>query len=526
MNRLKSLTEETLKKLYPEIWNEVNLLPGETFRSKRWLFNRGLKEIPTCICGKQITPNSKGIYIDNCRCDIKKNISLEKTKKTNMDRYGVDNPAKNAEIRKKISQNNDYVKIREAYKKSMLEKYGVESNFQIESIKEQIKKTNREKYGVDNPNQSNDVREKLKKTNKEKYGTENYNQSEESKIRKTQKLIEKYKDKGDFNLEKSTVKDLYHICKTCGNEELISKDLLYGRFKYDNVFCLKCNPLGSSTTSQSHKNLIMFLEKSGIKNIVSNNKKILKKWKEIDIYLPDHNLAIEYDGIYWHNDKLMPKEQHIEKTVECNEKGIKLIHIFENEWMFKENIVKSKLLDMLNISPNIINGDLCEIKNVSSEESNNFLNENHIQGEVKSNHNVGLYYNNKLVSLMVFNKNTLLRYCNILNTNVINSFKTIINHFITNFNVKEIKYNADIRWYGNNPNNVILVDLGFSYIKTTKINYWYSKNYILHHRSDFTKEKLIKQGFDENKSVKDIMEERKYHTIWDCGEMIFILKMG
>ena len=61
---------------------------------------------------------------------------------------------------------------------------------------------------------------------------------------------------------------------------------------------------------------------------------------EIDIFIPSKNIAIEYDGLYWHSSnkfsgRTIEKKYHLNKTEQCLKKGIKLIHIFENEWILK-----------------------------------------------------------------------------------------------------------------------------------------------------------------------------------------------
>ena len=48
---------------------------------------------------------------------------------------------------------------------------------------------------------------------------------------------------------------------------------------------------------------------------------------ELDIYIPDLKIAVEYDGGYWHKDTI---EKDLEKNKKCKELGIKLYRIREN----------------------------------------------------------------------------------------------------------------------------------------------------------------------------------------------------
>lgn len=100
----------------------------------------------------------------------------------------------------------------------------------------------------------------------------------------------------------------------------------------------------------------------GIDNIVENSKSIISP-QELDIYLPDYKLAIEYNGLYWHSEQAgLDKNYHIDKTMTCEEKGIRLIHVFSDDWEFKKEIVKSRLRSILGFNSNRIGARKCTIK--------------------------------------------------------------------------------------------------------------------------------------------------------------------
>ena len=128
-------------------------------------------------------------------------------------------------------------------------------------------------------------------------------------------------------------------------------------------------------------------KKCGYNNISENNladfvksyihieqNKRFKNIKEIDIYIPSLNIGIEYNGLYWHSEKTNSDKYHLlKKKNSAKEKNIKLIHIFEDEWLYKEEIVKSRLLNLINKTPNKIYARLCEVKEISNKEAKNFL---------------------------------------------------------------------------------------------------------------------------------------------------------
>jgi hypothetical protein len=243
---------------------------------------------------------------------------------------------------------------------------------------------------------------------------------------------------------------------------------------------------------------------------------------QLDIYIPSKKLAIEFNGLYWHNELHVDKNYHLNKTELCEKLGIQLIHIFEDEWLYKEDIVKSRLRNILGLTENKIFGRKCIIKEITPKESKEFLNKNHIQGSVNSKIKLGLYYEGELVSLMSFNhiRNNsndnsydLVRFCNKLNTNIIGGADKLLKYFINNYKPKQIISYADRRWSQGN----LYEKLGFNFIHYSKPNYFYIIGKNRKHKSNFKYKLLVKQGFDKNKKEHQIMIDRGIYRIYDCG---------
>lgn len=268
------------------------------------------------------------------------------------------------------------------------------------------------------------------------------------------------------------------------------------------------------------------------------NKKPLKKNKksyEIDILIPEYNIGIECNGLYFHSELSGNKNKnyHIQKTNAAKEQlNIQLLHIFDNEWNEKKEIIKSIIRNKLRKNTHKIYARNCRIKEVSTSEKNSFLDENHLQGKDKSKVKLGLFYNDELVSLMTFgerkitHKKTfeLLRFCNKINTNVIGGASKLFKHFLNNFwEGQEITTYADLRYSTGN----LYTQLGFEFSHSSKPNYWYTKNYsTLEHRSKYMKHKLINnlETYDDNLSEWENMKTNNYDRIWDCGNMVFKYK--
>ena len=288
--------------------------------------------------------------------------------------------------------------------------------------------------------------------------------------------------------------------------------------------CFKCSKNG---TSKKEKEVLEFL--SNYVECDNTNREVLNN-KELDIYIPSKRVAIEFNGLYWHNSKFKDSNYHLDKLNDCEEKGIKLIQIFEDEWDNKQEITKSRLLNILNLTKRKIFARKTEIREVNSSLSMKFLRENHIQGELGSSIKLGLFYNNELVSLMTFGslrKNLgqtkkegsweLLRFCNKLNTTVVGGASKLFKNFIENYSPKEVITYADRRW----SNGEMYKHLGFNFEENTKPSYFYVANKKRENRFKYRKSELIKQGFNKNISEKEIMEGRNILRIYDCGTKRF-----
>ena len=202
----------------------------------------------------------------------------------------------------------------------------------------------------------------------------------------------------------------------------------------------RCPSCGCTGISKPEIEVGEFIKSLGI-DIISGAKNIIPN-KDLDIYVPSHKMAIEFDGLYWHCEVLKAKDYHIKKTLACEAIDIQLIHIFEDEWKHKKDIVKSRLKNILGLTENKIFARKTEIRELSTLESKEFLELNHIQGNVNSSVKLGLYYKDELISIMVFGSlrksmgqqskegyYELLRFCNKLNVSIIGGASKLLKYF-------------------------------------------------------------------------------------------------
>ena len=293
--------------------------------------------------------------------------------------------------------------------------------------------------------------------------------------------------------------------------------------------CLKC----SKNTSIGEKNIGDFIASLNF-FVTRQNKNIIPN-REIDIYMPSNRVAIEYDGLYWHSSKKIDKNYHLIKTELCEKQGIRLIHIFEDEWLEHEDIVKSKLKSILGLTEKKVFARKCIIKEVPFNEAKTFLEKNHLQGNVNAKYNYGLYYKDELVSIMTFGSKRkslgsksekgvyeMLRFCNKLDTTVVGGASKLLKHFIKVHKPKQIISYCDRRWSQGN----MYEKLGFKFDHYSKPNYFYIVNGKRENRFKYRKSELVRQGFDKNKSEHEIMLERGIYRIYDCGTKVYSLAIG
>jgi len=407
-------------------------------------------------------------------------------------------------------------------KDTLLINHGVDSMFKKIEYKANRNQIFLDKIGVINPMKDKLIVNKLQKTLNEKQIKNLLPKLNEHNII----LLDEY----SVNKSGSTSMSYNFKCKKCEN---IFSSTVLGSGKIP--ICRKCTPLEKN--SKIEEVIKDFLNLKNIKHL-DNSRKILNG-KEIDIFLSDFNLGIEVDGNYFHSEISGEKDSkyHLSKTKLAHEKNIKLIHIFEDEILYKKDIVLSRLSNQLNLNNIRYFARNCEIRIVSKKESTLFLDNNHIQGNSIDLIRLGLYYNNILISLMTFGKERkalgnietedtyeLVRFCNLINSNVVGGFSKLLKHFIVTYKPKKIVTYADIRWSGLNELDTVYIKNGFKYIKNTSPNYWYLKvgqyNH-RYHRYNFRKDILVKEGFDKNMSEFEIMKLKEFDRIWDCGNMKF-----
>jgi hypothetical protein len=405
-----------------------------------------------------------------------------KAKETNLEKYGYENPSQNKEVAKKISHTNKFL---------------------VDNKKraEQYIKTSLEKYGYENPSQHPDIKKKIAKSNQLRF----LNEDTIKKSKDSRWLIEQH------HTQKKSLKQIA--------KELNVSDISVGRWlKKHNIEIKRFG------TSQYEREIADWLDSLGI-TYIQNDRTILGGF-ELDFYLPDYNMAIEFNGLYFHSILFKNKNYHLQKTEACEEKGIRLIQIFENEWVDMKQQCKDSLLHFFRMSPKGTFGRNVTIREIPWKMAKIFLDKYHLlKAGTSGNYRIGAFDKNEhLIAVMVFGKPS-----NEKQTDDIE-----LKRFITNkknnpgvaskmfkFAINDKGYNkitafVDRRWF----TGLVKHHIGFSIIGKTQPALWYTDGVKLHHRRFLTKKTLIeKYGFDSNITKKAMLEELGYYQIYDCGKL-------
>ena len=415
---------------------------------------------------------------------------------------------------------------------------------------DKLVKTTIEKYG-DIASRLEFVKEKKKQTNLKKYGSTSYTNSELRKERIAQGLELAGRQKDISHFERYHDVDFISTTFTENGFFDLEAFMAYFNIQSDSAARVKKESLGIKTPNKTNsfvnENRIYDFIRSFYQGVILLRDRNILKPLELDIYLPDEKLAIEFDGLLFHSygkhkdgkfnfTKEFPK-RHLDKTQKCEELGINLLHIFENEWYrnpVSEDIWKSMIKHKLGFNDKSIPANKCSIISVDKNVAKYFLDTNHIQGAVPSSVELGLMSaDNELVAVMTlgkprFNKEyeyELLRFSIKKYYHVTGAFNKLYKYF------KENVYNGKVISYGNRRwtsslNNIYSNNATF--LRATYPNYYYFKSsniYKLYSRVQFQKHKLKEQLeiFDENLSETENMYNNGYRKIFDCGNLVYEL---
>jgi len=256
-------------------------------------------------------------------------------------------------------------------------------------------------------------------------------------------------------------------CKKCGEYfNPAVNDLL--RNKHN---CPKC----SKSFSNEENEVLEFIKSIYDGKVISQSFDIISP-KQIDIYLPKLNLAIEYCGVYWHTEKFLRDRK------------------------------------------------LCKIKPINNKIRKTFLNKNHIQGDGQGKFSYGLYYEDELIACMTFkhiknNDYYLNRYAT--SKQIPGGSSRLLKHFQRNHEWNQIISFADLRWSDGN----LYEQTGWKLDRVLPEDYSYFYKGKVHHKFNFRRRQLqniMQESFDSDKTEYQNCLDFGIYRLWDCGKNRYI----
>lgn len=293
-------------------------------------------------------------------------------------------------------------------------------------------------------------------------------------------------------------------------------DYIFDRFLHNQMSkhhkCPNCSPVGRS---EGEEEVASWLETEGFE-ISRNNTSILSNSQEVDIYIPSHNVGIEYHGLYWHSEVHKPKKYHKNKQIEANDNGVKLLQFFSDQWKEKKDVCKSIILHELNSSPNIIYARDCEVVEFNKRKQyRDFFDDNHIQNSTNSSWAYGLLYDGELVSCMSVRKpihydaDEIARFCNKKFHHIPGALSRLLSYVRSKSEEGMIVSYADLM-HGTGQG---YKKYGFEYSHDTVVNYWYTDGASRFSRYSFQATK--------DKSEKEIAKEMGVYRIYGAGNKLY-----
>lgn len=575
-----NVIDRMLRSSHNNLYNEINdNFDGRNFSEKLYVYLYGTKDRECCNedCIKKCYFKSfnKGFNqccSSACSSQYAKPKRAAAIKETFNKKYGVDSPMELKSIRNKIKEHHDngtydYDEMKQKRRRTKQDKYGDPTfnnqkkaratkleryNDENFNNRAQAIETLEERYGSKiHPNTLKKFKERLEKDEIGVNSTK-FKQWLDSNDITNASQLESVKAKKQLSRRKADLDRIFERVKTVATPLFTRDDWISSHYenKYpfecttcstefrDHLFsgslprCPKCFPKHVHSSIEQQQ-LSQWLKSLNIQ-VIENDKTILNS-KELDIVLPDHKIAIEYNGVYYHSEVSGGKgsDYHISKTLECKEKGYKLIHINSIMWNRDEEKVKRRLKSILNINSERIYGRKCQVKRLTKEQKSQFLKEYHLQGNDNSQIHIGLIYDTEIVAIMTFGQlrhfmsdgheeHAYEMYRFACKGQIVGGASKLLSHFISKYKPNKIITFAKLDFGFTD----FYEKIGFTFVHQTNPNYYYFKhkwNPRLYHRSNFQKHTLKAklETFDPNLTEWENMQLNGFDRIWDCGNLKF-----
>lgn len=498
-------------------------------------------DIQLCSCGKQkhFRKFDKGYSVTCGNQECKTKSRFINLKKNTLEKYGVEHTSQLESTKQKHKEtmlaryncaHNFSGELRDKQYQKNLETFGVKHALQRKDSQDKRKKTMLARHGTLNMITG----EKAKSTNLLKYNNENATLSDEIKNRiiestRATKLAKQVHKLAQFNIqitEYISNRQYYVIqCNKCNTELQVAGSTLNSKLRMSSDPCTICNPYIPSYTSSLELEVKDWIESLNEK--VINNCKTIVSGQELDIYLPEKRIGFEFNGLYWHSELYKESKYHQEKSSKFLEAGVKIYHIWEDDWINKKEKIKSRILSQLNMNTRIY-ARQCEIKEITGSSAKKFFESYHLDDSVNAKKYFGAFYKDELVSVMSFSKSRfdasidweIIRFATRSNTTIVGIASRLVKAFIKSADPIKIMTYAKIDWTPD-PLESVYSKIGFKLVGATSPGKYWVVDGIRLNRMNFTKKKLVKAGENANLTADEIMYSKNRYKLFDSGNWKF-----
>ncbi len=296
------------------------------------------------------------------------------------------------------------------------------------------------------------------------------------------------------------------------------------RIKNNENICPICNPHKTTSIEDLVKQL---LDKHNIGYKIHDRQQIYPY--ELDFYIPDYNLAIECNGIYWHSDYIVEKTHHQYKLQLCKLKNIKLLTFWENDILNNIDKIESIILSVCYLNKRIF-ARKCLVKEIDSKTSKIFLDLYHLQGNINASIRLGLFYNDELVEVMTFGKTRaplggkqikgefeLYRLCSKSGYTIVGGASKLLQYFKDHFD-----WNKIISYCQNDiSDGNVYKKIGFKFDSDCGLSYCYFDKQM----NKINRYSLRKSVIDDDsgRTADEIIKSLGYLKCWNSGNKKYIL---
>lgn len=278
---------------------------------------------------------------------------------------------------------------------------------------------------------------------------------------------------------------------------------------------------GTSKPEQELQEFVKSLDSSAI----FNDRSTLHNGLELDAYCPDKKVAFEYDGDIWHSEAFKPdaESSQLKKTLACEELGIRLVHVFSDEWEYKKDICKSIIASSLGVYKKKYMARRLKFAKVSKAVGTEFFKANHIQGNAPAQSYYGLLDKMRLVQCVSIGKNRfrrdgsleLIRMATLKDCEVVGGFSKLLKHALEDLGADSIGSYVDRRLFNARG----YMSSGWELIGYSGQSYFYTDGDRRWNRLSFTKQACLKKWPECTPDMTEhqMCLDHGLYRIFDCG---------